>query len=134
MIATATISPQLTIPHLENGDKLTRREFERRYNAMPNLKKAELIEGIVYIMASPLRITNHGNPHARIITWLGNYWSNTPGTELGDNCTVRLDADNEPQPDALLRIKNGGQSTISEDGYVEGAILPQERPDLQKTP
>ncbi|MFM7475469.1 MAG: Uma2 family endonuclease, partial [Microcystis aeruginosa] len=55
MIATATISPQLTIPRLENGDKLTRREFERRYKAMPNLKKAELIEGIVYIMASPLR-------------------------------------------------------------------------------
>ena len=41
MIATATISPQLTIPRLENGDKLTRREFERRYNAMPNLKKAD---------------------------------------------------------------------------------------------
>ncbi|MCW6034914.1 Uma2 family endonuclease [Spirulina subsalsa FACHB-351] len=120
MIATAKIYPNSTISPLENGDKLTRREFERRYNAMPNLKKAELIEGIVY-MASPLRIRNHGNPHARIITWLGNYWSSTPGIELGDNCTVRLDADNEPQPDALLRITNGGQSTISDDGYVEGA-------------
>ncbi len=52
---TLAKSPQ-TIPRLENGDKLTRREFERRYNAMPNLKKAELIEGIVYIMASPLRL------------------------------------------------------------------------------
>jgi len=120
MIATVAKSPQ-AIPLLENGDNLTRCEFERRYNAMPNLKKAELIEGIVHLMASPLRITNHGNPHARIITWLGNYWSSTPGIELGDNCTVRLDTDNEPQPDALLRIKNGGQSTISEDGYVEGA-------------
>jgi Uma2 family endonuclease len=120
MIATVAKSPQ-AIPLLENGDNLTRCEFERRYNAMPNLKKAELIEGIVHLMASPLRITNHGNPHARIITWLGNYWSSTPGIELGDNCTVRLDADNEPQPDALLRIKNGGQSTISADGYVEGA-------------
>ena len=87
---------------------------------MPNHKKAELIEGIVY-MASPLRITQHGEPHARIMTWLGYYWSSTPGIELGDNCTVRLDADNELQPDALLRIKNGGQSTISEDDYVEGA-------------
>lgn len=114
MIATATISP------LENGDKLTRQEFERRYNAMPNLKKAELIEGIVY-MASPLRITNHGEPHARIMAWLGFYQAFTPNLQLGDNCTVRLDADNEPQPDALLRIKKSGQSTISEDGYVEGA-------------
>ncbi|NEP85509.1 MAG: Uma2 family endonuclease [Okeania sp. SIO2C2] len=108
-----------TIPTLENGDRLTRIEFEHRYSKS-NVKKAELIEGIVY-MASPLRITKHGNPHARIMTWLGIYWSATPGIELGDNSTVRLDGDNEPQPDALLRIENGGQSVISEDGYVEGA-------------
>jgi hypothetical protein len=42
------------IPPLENGDRLSRAEFERRYNAMPHLKKAELIEGIVY-MPSPVR-------------------------------------------------------------------------------
>jgi Uma2 family endonuclease len=120
MTATPATPTLLTISPLENGDKLTRLEFERRYHVMPHLKKAELIEGIVY-MASPLRITNHGNPHARIITWLGNYWSVTPGIELGDNATVRLDCDNEPQPDALLRIEVDGQSTISQDGYVEGA-------------
>ncbi|NEO96431.1 MAG: Uma2 family endonuclease, partial [Moorea sp. SIO3G5] len=61
------------------------------------------------------------NPHARIMTWLGTYWSATPGVEVGDNATVRLDADNEPQPDALLRLTVDGQSRISEDGYVEGA-------------
>lgn len=121
MISSPVISPPLTIPILENGDKLTRAEFERRYHTMPNLKKAELIEGIVYFMASPLRITQHGAPHAQIMTWLGNYWSVTPNLQLGDNCTVRLDLDNEPQPDALLRIAIGGRSTISEDGYVEGA-------------
>lgn len=121
MISSPVISPPLTIPTLENGDKLTRAEFERRYHEMPNLKKAELIEGIVYFMASPLRITQHGAPHAQIMTWLGNYWSVTPNLQLGDNCTVRLDLDNEPQPDALLRIAVGGRSTISEDGYVEGA-------------
>ena len=42
-----------TLP-LENGDRLTRAEFERRYAAMPRLKKAELIEGIVYV-PSPVR-------------------------------------------------------------------------------
>lgn len=120
MMPTATISPKLPISPLENGDKLTRQEFERRYHAMPNLKKAELIEGIVY-MASPLRISNHGEPHAHIMTWLGFYQVFTPNLQLGDNCTVRLDADNEPQPDALLRIRNSEQSKISEDGYVEGA-------------
>ncbi len=120
MIAITTTSSRLTIPPLENGDKLTRTEFERRYHAMPNHKKAELVEGIVY-MASPLRINQHGEPHADIIGWLSVYKAFTPNLQLGDNCTVRLDADNEPQPDALLRIKKGGQSTISEDGYVEGA-------------
>ena len=120
MIIITENSPQLTIPRLENGDKLTRTEFERRYHTMPNLKKAELIEGIVYI-ASPLRITKHGEPHAQIMTWLGFYQAFTPNLQLVDNCTVRLDTDNEPQPDALLRTKVGGRSTISEDGYVEGA-------------
>ncbi|NES01391.1 MAG: Uma2 family endonuclease [Okeania sp. SIO2F4] len=108
------------IPPLENGDKLTCIEFEQRYEQMPHIKKAELIAGIVY-MASPLRINQHGEPHASIMTWLGFYKAYTPNTQLGDNCTVRLDAENEPQPDVLLRITVNGQSTISEDGYVEGA-------------
>jgi Uma2 family endonuclease len=108
------------IPLLENGDRLSLSEFERRYQAMPNHQKAELIAGIVYV-ASPLRITQHGNPHARIMTWLGSYWAATPGVELGDNSTVQLDQYNEPQPDALLRIQTGGQSTVNENGYVEGA-------------
>ena len=119
-IDVSNIASQPTIPPLENGDRLTLSEFERRYGAMPHLKKAELIEGIVY-MASPLRIRQHGNPHSSIIGWLMVYQAYTPGVQLGDNCTVRLDADNELQPDALLRIETEGQSNISEDGYVEGA-------------
>ncbi|MFN9734640.1 MAG: Uma2 family endonuclease [Microcystis sp.] len=120
MITTPVIAASLTIPPLENGDKLTRWEFERRYQAMPHLKKAELIEGIVY-MASPLRFESHAEPHANIIGWLALYKAATPGVRLGDNATVRLDIDNEPQPDALLRIEKGGQSIISQDDYVEGA-------------
>ncbi|AOX04433.1 hypothetical protein BJP34_20730 [Moorena producens PAL-8-15-08-1] len=120
MTSTATITRDPTIPPLENGDQLTLAEFERRYSAMADFKKAELIEGIVY-MASPLRITQHGEPHAQIMLWLGFYQTYTPNLQLGDNCTVRLDLENEAQPDALLRLKVGGQSTISQDGYVEGA-------------
>jgi len=120
MITTPVMAASLTIPPLENGDKLTRWEFERRYQAMPHLKKAELIEGIVY-MASPLRFESHAEPHANIIGWLALYKAATPGVRLGDNATVRLDIDNEPQPDALLRIDKGGQSIISQDDYVEGA-------------
>jgi len=44
---------QSGLPPLENGDRLTQVEFERRYHAMPHVKKAELIEGVVY-MASPI--------------------------------------------------------------------------------
>ena len=69
MTPETTSKPPLTIPPLESGDKLTRVEFERRYHAMPNLKKAELIEGVVYL-ASPLRFRSHGKPHARILIGL----------------------------------------------------------------
>ncbi|MDJ0573147.1 MAG: Uma2 family endonuclease [Pleurocapsa sp. MO_192.B19] len=107
-----------TILPLENGDRLSRSEFERRYQAMPRIKKAELIEGRVY-MTSPVRVI-HGQPHAYIMTWLGVYCAATPGTRFADNTTVRLDIDNEPQPDALLRIE-GGQSQIDVDDYIQGA-------------
>ena len=109
------------IPLLESGDRLTRYEFERRYTAMPDKKKAELIEGIVY-MASPLRIRSHGEPHANLIGWLWSYKIANPGLILGDNSTVRLDLDNEPQPDVVLFIdeKFGGRARISEDDYIEG--------------
>jgi Uma2 family endonuclease len=69
-IAPNLSSLPLTILPLENGDRLTRPEFERRYQAMSQVKKAEL---------------------------------------------------NEPQPDAVLRIEVGGQSSISADDYIVGA-------------
>ncbi|MEH2112462.1 Uma2 family endonuclease [Nostoc sp.] len=118
-----TPSQPLTIPLLENGDKLTRYEFERRYNATPNLKKAELIEGIVYIMPAALRFRSHGQPHGWILTCLGTYEAATPGVALGIEPTVRLDLDNEPQPDVVLLIvpEAGGQTRLSEDDYIEGA-------------
>jgi Uma2 family endonuclease len=116
-------TPLVTVvpPRLENGDRLTRREFERRYAAMPRLNKAELIEGVVH-MPSPVRLKSHAVPHAHIMTWLGYYCSTTTGVKLADNATVRLDADNEYQPDALLRIEPtvGGQTRISDDDYLEG--------------
>lgn len=114
-------TPITDYPPLENGDRLTRQEFECRYTAMAHIKKAELIEGVVYV-ASPVRANRHGSPHADIIGWLFVYKAATPGVYLADNTTVRLDADNEPQPDALLRIEPevGGNSRISDDDYVEG--------------
>ena len=107
-------------PPLKHGEKLTRDEFEQRYEAMPHLKKAELIEGVVY-MPSPVRTDIHSDPHARIMTWLGVYWTATPGVQCADNATVHLDLNNEAQPDALLRIGEDGTSLLNDKGYIEGA-------------
>jgi len=107
---------------LETGDRMSRPEFERRYARMPHLKKAELIEGVVY-MPSPVRLQRHGRPNGHIAAWLTVYEAATPGTFAADNSTVRLDLDNEPQPDALLMIDpaRGGQAQISAEDYIEGA-------------
>lgn len=110
------------IPPLEPGDRLTRAEFERRYEAMPDLKKAELIEGVVH-MPSPVRYGRHARPHAKLIAWMAVYESGTAGVGVADNATARLDLENEPQPDAMMLIdpECGGQARISGDDYVENA-------------
>ncbi len=110
-----------TIPELEAGDHLTRCEFHRRYEAMPNLKKAELIEGVVY-MSSPVR-RKHGKYTSRINAWLSFYNFATIGTEVAENTTTILDEDNEPQPDVYLRIEEeyDGQSWPDENDYITGA-------------
>jgi len=121
---TPPIVPGLDrVPPLQTGDHLSRDEFERRYHATPKQFKAELIEGIVYVMGPPVSDPGHSHPHFRFITWLGIYEAHTPGTAGGDNGTVRLDLKNEPQPDTFLRIlpDYGGQSRDTEDKYIEGA-------------
>lgn len=108
-------------PPLEPGDRLTAAEFMRRYEAMPHIKKAELIEGVVY-MPSPVRVS-HAAAHGRLMIWLGTYSAATPGVQLADNATLRMDLDNVVQPDALLRLEPtaGGRSRVSPDDYLEGA-------------
>ena len=77
--------------------------------------------GVVYL-PSPVRASSHAEPHAAIVGWLVTYCASTPGVWADDNATVRLDLDNEPQPDALLRIDPaaGGRSRLSADDYIEG--------------
>jgi Uma2 family endonuclease len=114
-MTTETRSPA-KIPELENGARMTRHEFERRYEASPPSLKAELIEGVVYL-ASPVSL-DHGRDHFDLISWLGVYRHKIPGVEGADNTTIRLDLDNEPQPDIALRYVEGGASRVA--GYVEG--------------
>jgi hypothetical protein len=100
---------------------MDREEFERRYNAMPEVNKAQLIEGVVY-MPSPVRHRHHSSPHFDLITWLGLYRMATLGIEGGDNGSLRLDMENEPQPDAYLIVlpSHGGQVIIDDDDYITG--------------
>jgi Uma2 family endonuclease len=108
-------------PPLTAGDRLTRAEFERIYQAHPEVKRAELVEGVVYI-PSPVHFAQHGLPHSYLMTWVGVYCAATLGLLPGDNVSVRLDFENVIQPDAVLRLdpKLGGRSRVSKDDYVEG--------------
>ena len=115
-------APSVAVPPLHPGDRLTRDEFLRRYDAMPEVKKAELIDGRVY-MPSPVRNERHSYPHTLVCCWLVAYHAETPGTKTGDNGTLLLDETNIPQPDLFLRLGSeaGGQSRLSDDDYVDGA-------------
>ena len=124
------------LPPLRNGDHLDADEFLRRYSAMPHLKKAELLDGRVYIdspesypttrgdsMASPVSFEEHSAPHFDFIGWLALYRFSTPGIRGGDNGTIRLAPRTMPQPDAMLLIlpEHGGQTYIGADKFVQGA-------------
>ena len=107
---------------LQEGMRLSRAEFERRCAERPDLKKVELIDGVVR-MPSAVRYAAHGRPHGAIVGWLFAYAASTPGVHVIDNTTLRLDRDNELQPDAALLIEPGagGQSQVGADDYIEGA-------------
>lgn len=106
-------------PPLNSGDRLSRAEFERRYSARPDIKKAELIEGVVYV-ASPV-YPQHGEPHSDIIGWLSVYRAATPGIRVSDNTSLRLDVDNEPQPDVCVWIDDptGEALRAPRDSFLE---------------
>ncbi|MGH7214640.1 MAG: Uma2 family endonuclease [Tepidisphaeraceae bacterium] len=120
---TQPTPPARRVPPLCDGDHLTREEFERRYDATPGLKKAELIEGRVYLPPPPVSAEGHGFPHADLLAVLGVYRAATPGVRVADNGSIRLDLDNMPQPDvaAIVLPAHGGQARIGTDGYIEGA-------------
>ncbi len=108
----------LVSPVLESGDRLTRAEFHRRYCARPDLKKAELVEGVVYV-ASPVSLT-HGEPHASVMGWLVAYRVKHPALRLADNVTVLLDNRNEVQPDAILWREEPGGPTVTGRAFLSG--------------
>jgi Uma2 family endonuclease len=103
------LSPVVRPPGLVTGERLTVDEFLRRWEELPGLKKAELIDGVVYV-PSPVSL-DHGRVDSRIIWWLSHYACGTPGCDSGNNSTWLM-LGSAPQPDAYLRIlpSHGGQS------------------------
>ncbi len=108
MSLAAPVAP----PPLFEGDSLTRDEFLTRWDAMPDLRHAELLEGIVY-MASPVS-RDHGKYHSMLHLWLGCYSLGTPGSETSLDATWLMGASSVPQPDITLTIppEIGGQSGV----------------------
>src|ERR1700733_7692092 len=113
---------ELQVPPLSAGDRLTREEFLRLWEAHPEIKRAELIGGIVY-MPSPLSV-DHGAQELVVSYWFGLYKTHTRGTAAGNNTTSFI-LDDSPQPDVNLRIlpEFGGGSWLEKWGkhrYLAG--------------
>lgn len=113
-------------PLLYAGMRLDRAEFYRRIERLEGeglrTRGIERLEGVVYMPAA-IRIEQHGEPQAFIVAWLALYAAATPEVQCSGNATARIDDDNDPEGDALLRIRSefGGQSTTDLQGYIEGA-------------
>src|SRR3989442_14035478 len=100
---SALVGQADAIPPLREGERLTAEEFERRYEAMPELKKAELIEGMVYV-GSPVRHVQHGQPHFQIGGWAAAYVSTSPGVVAPLNAGCGRDVDRCPSTDLGVRL------------------------------
>jgi len=114
------LAAPVSTPPLIEGDCLTSDEFLRRWEAMPDLWRAELIDGIVY-MPSPVS-RKHDGCQSFLVVWLGIYASSTPGCFPSAEATWRMGKRDTPQPDAALRIlpEYGGQAGVEGD-YHAGA-------------
>ena len=94
-----------------DGERLSRDEFLDLWEAMPEVKNVELIDGVVYV-ASPVGV-EHGDETSLADFWLGYYALFTPGCQVGTNGTWLM-PNSAPQPDVSLRIlpEYGGQTSI----------------------
>ena len=111
-----TTSISAVLP-LESGDRLSRQEFHHRYSLHPDIKKAELVQGVVYV-ASPARDDAHGAPHGDVMVWLGTYAGRTSGVRLSVESTIYLASESEVQPDALLYREPMDQTRLRRTALV----------------
>ena len=93
--------PSLQYPQLHNGDRMSREEFLRTWEQIPNLKHAELIKGVVYL-ASPVSVA-HGSYDTRMNGWLDHYaYISGKDFLVTANTTLLTPDGSSLQPDAAM--------------------------------
>ena len=118
MASVVADRPASRIHPLRNGDNLSREEFERLWEEHPEIKRAELIGGIVYIDMSVGPA--HATSHTIVMTWLGVYWRGRSEIQVCDNVTVRMADGDDVQPDALVRYTGANGMSRRTDSAIEG--------------
>lgn len=108
-----------TSPALESGMQLTAADFDRRYELRPDIKKAELVQGVVYVQ-SDVRL-DHAERDALLSAWVASYSISAPATRAARNGTVHLSHSERVQPDSMLWKRTGGTATLGADDYLHGA-------------
>jgi Uma2 family endonuclease len=96
---------------------MTRAEFDAATALHPEVKRAERIEGRVYLQMSVSQL--HGRAHAILAGWLMAYWARHPDCEVLAEGTARLGDHSDPQPGAMLRRVASGSSGV-QAGFVVG--------------
>jgi len=115
---------------LRDGDRLTRVEFERRWGAMPEVTKAELIEGVVHI--PPALSIDHRAPHFDLVSCLYVHVAGSVGAmvrRLGAGVapggTLFLVGHRPVDPATGVPTPAAGQVQVSVDAAVD-ALDPRE--------
>jgi Uma2 family endonuclease len=114
--------PAVQEPLLHDGQRLDQPTFHDLYLRTPEDFRAELIDGVVHVMSSPVNPKRHGRPHATFDWFLYSYRLETPGTEVQGDSTTKLDLQSEVQPDCSLLIdpSSGGQTGEDSQLYTTG--------------
>lgn len=107
---------------LENGDVLTKDEFLRRWEHTPEVRHAELLEGVVYLNSAAISIS-HGGPQGIILRWLYEYETHTPNVVVLPPVTSILSEEDIPEPDAVMYVDHPslGACREGESDYLEGS-------------
>lgn len=131
--SVARVTKPEVIPPLRDGDRLSGREFLRRYEADRTVARAELINGVVYINARrrpdgteermpPIAAEGHSTPQSDVLGMCFNYMLQTPGVRPCGPTTVIVSGNTLPEPDALMYIlpEYGGQCAPNRKDYLDG--------------